>query len=146
MRRRKGTIAAVLSSVWLTGCATSALDMAPERPDRPWVPATTASGEVIAGQPQAPPTAEGYVLPANPTLGKVPSPPTVEGAKVYSLSELIDLAEIEQSGDADCLERGAASRARRRDRRERLPPGYYGNRHRRIPGQQRSSNGARNGL
>jgi outer membrane protein len=93
MRRRKGTIAAVLSSVWLAGCATSALDMAPERPDRPWVPATTESGEVIAGEPQAPPTAEGYVLPANPVLGKVPSPPTVVAGKVYSLSELIDLAE-----------------------------------------------------
>ena len=97
MRRRKGIIAAVLSSVWLAGCATSALDMAPERPDRPWVPATTESGEVIAGEPQAPPTAEGYVLPANPILGKVPSPPTVDAAKVYSLSELIDLAETSNS-------------------------------------------------
>lgn len=93
MRRRKGTIAALLSSVWLAGCATSALKMAPERPDRPWAPPTTASGEVIAGEPQAPPTAEGYVLPANPALGEVPSPSTVDAAKVYSLSELIDLAE-----------------------------------------------------
>src|SRR3984957_10246980 len=67
--------------------------MAPERPDGPWVPATTESGEVIAGEPQAPPTAEGYVLPANPALGRVPSPPTVDAAKVYSLSALIDLAE-----------------------------------------------------
>ena len=93
MRRRDGTIAAVLSSVWLAGCATSALDMAPERSDRPWVPATTKSSEIIAGEPQAPPTAEGYVLPANPALGKVPSPPAVDNTKVYSLSELIDLAE-----------------------------------------------------
>lgn len=93
MRQREGTIAAVLSSVWLAGCATSALDMAPERPDRPWVPATTESGEIIAGEHQAPPTAEGYVLPANPALGKVPSPPSVNAAKTYSLPELIDLAE-----------------------------------------------------
>jgi outer membrane protein len=93
MRRRNGTIAAVVSSVWLTGCATSALDMAPERPDRPWVPATTESGEIIAGEPQAPATAEGYVLPANPVLGQVPSPPSVDTTRIYSLSELIDLAE-----------------------------------------------------
>ena len=93
MRRRNGTIAAVVSSVWLTGCATSALDMAPERPDRPWVPATTESGEIIAGEPQAPATAEGYVLPANPVLGQVPSPPSVDTTRTYSLSELIDLAE-----------------------------------------------------
>jgi outer membrane protein TolC len=93
MRRRKETIAAVLSSVWLASCATSALDMAPDRPDRPWVPATTESGEIVAGEPQAPPTAAGYVLPGNPALGKVPSPPTVDAAKAYSLPELIDLAE-----------------------------------------------------
>jgi outer membrane protein len=92
MRRRSGT-AAILSSVWLAGCATSALDMAPERPDRPWVPATSASGEVIAGKPQAPPTSEGYVLPPNPVLGKVPSPSTTDATKVYSLPDLIDLAE-----------------------------------------------------
>jgi outer membrane protein len=92
MRRRDSTIA-VLSSVWLAGCATSALDMAPDRPDRPWVPATTDSGEIIAGKHQAPPTEEGYVLPANPALGRVPLPPSVDAARRYSLSELIDLAE-----------------------------------------------------
>jgi outer membrane protein len=98
MRRRERRIPAVLSSVWLAGCATSALDIAPERPDRPWVPPTTESGEIIAGKPQAPPTAKDYVLPANPALGKVPSPPGVEAAKVYSLSELIDLAESRNPG------------------------------------------------
>ncbi|MDB5411664.1 MAG: outer rane efflux protein [Rhodospirillales bacterium] len=93
MRRREAAIAAVLSAVWLAGCATSALDMAPERPDRPWVPATTETGEIIAGEHQAPPTAAGYVLPANPALGKVPVPPSVDAVRRYSLSELIDLAE-----------------------------------------------------
>jgi outer membrane protein len=93
MRRREAAIAAILSSVWLAGCATSALDMAPQRPDRPWAPATTEGGEIIAGKPQRPPTAEGYVLPANPVLGQVPSPPSVDAARTYSLSELIDLAE-----------------------------------------------------
>jgi outer membrane protein len=93
MRRCNGTVASVLCSVWLAGCATSALDMAPERPDRPWAPATTESGEIIAGNPPRQPTAEGYVLPANPVLGQVPAPPNVDGARIYSLSALIDLAE-----------------------------------------------------
>jgi outer membrane protein len=93
MRRREAAIAVVLSPVWLAGCATSALDMAPQRHDRPWAPATTEGGEIIAGKPQVPPTAEGYVLPANPVLGQVPSPPVVDAARTYSLSELIDLAE-----------------------------------------------------
>ena len=93
MRWRKEAVAAALSLVWLAGCATSALDMAPERPDRPWVPATAESGEIIAGEPQGRPTAEGYVLPANPVLGKIPSPPSVDTTRIYSLSELIDLAE-----------------------------------------------------
>jgi len=53
MRRREA--AAALSLVWLAGCAASALDMAPERPDRPWVPATTESGEIIAGGPRGRP-------------------------------------------------------------------------------------------
>jgi outer membrane protein len=93
MRRPEQAVAAALSLVWLAGCATSALDMAPERPDRPWVPATTESGEIIAGAPPGRPTAEGYVLPANPVLREVPSPPGVDTTRIYSLSELIDLAE-----------------------------------------------------
>lgn len=92
MRRRDAAIT-VVSSLWLAGCATSALDMAPERADRPWVPATTADGEIIAGAHQAPATAEGYVLPANPALASVPPPPAVDAARRYSLSDLIDLAE-----------------------------------------------------
>ena len=94
MRRREGAVAAAaVCLVWLAGCATSALDMAPERPDRPWVPATTESGEIIAGEPQGRPTADGYVLPANPVLGQVPPPPNVDTTKLYLLPELIDLAE-----------------------------------------------------
>jgi outer membrane protein TolC len=92
MRRLNAAIAAV-SSLWLAGCATSALDMAPERPDRPWVPTTTANGEIVAGAHQAPPTADGYVLPANPALASIPPPPAVDAAKRYSLPELVDVAE-----------------------------------------------------
>jgi hypothetical protein len=45
--RRFDTALAVLSAAWLAGCATSAIEMAPDRPDRPWTPATTESGEII---------------------------------------------------------------------------------------------------
>jgi outer membrane protein TolC len=93
MRRREGAIVAVLSSLWLAGCATSALRMAPERPDRPWTPATTADGEIIAGGRALPGPEGGYVLPADPALGRVPPPPRVDTSKVYSLPDLIDLAE-----------------------------------------------------
>jgi outer membrane protein len=93
-RRHERAIAAVLSSAWLAGCATSALKMAPERPDRPWVPPTTEAGEIIAGAPQGPPTAHGYVLPANPALGQFPAPPSIDAGRNYALPELIDLAEL----------------------------------------------------
>ncbi|MDB5365983.1 MAG: outer rane efflux protein [Rhodospirillales bacterium] len=93
MRRPEGTIVAALASLWLAGCATSALEMAPARPDKPWVPATTASGEIIAGKQPAPATADGYVLPGNSALANVPQPPTIDAGKAYSLPELIDLAE-----------------------------------------------------
>lgn len=60
----------LLLSVLLSGCATSALKMAPERHDRPWRPTTDAEGAIIAGVEAAPepPTSEGYVLPPNHTL------------------------------------------------------------------------------
>jgi outer membrane protein TolC len=94
MRRFNATLA-VLSAAWLAGCATSAIEMAPDRPDRPWTPATTASGEIIPGKkgiPQAA-NAPGYVLPSNSAVASVPPPPSLDGTKVYSLPELIDIAE-----------------------------------------------------
>ena len=93
MRQREKAVACILSSLWLAGCATSALEMAPDRPDRPWVPAVSPDGEIIAGAHQEPSSASGYVLPANPAVAGVPAPLTVDGAKTYSLPELIDLAE-----------------------------------------------------
>jgi outer membrane protein len=87
------TLAAGLISICLGGCATSALDMAPERPDRPWSPVTAAGGEIVAGaRSRAAPT-DDYVLPANSAVAGVPAPPSVDVAKVYSLADLIDLAE-----------------------------------------------------
>jgi len=96
-RSRSGVAAlvAILPAV-LSGCATSAIDMAPDRPDHPWVPATTDTGEIIPGAKAT--TAAGsaspaYLLPANPALASVPTPPNTNPAHAYSLAELIDLAE-----------------------------------------------------
>ncbi len=56
---------------------------------------------------------QGYVLAPNADLATVPATPPVESSKVYTLAELIDMGRIQQSGDADRLERRAARRASR---------------------------------
>ncbi len=76
----------------LTGCATSALKLAPERPDRPWTPATADNGEIVPGRSSAVPVAKGYVLPANPAIA-VPVRPSIDQNHAYTLAELIDIAE-----------------------------------------------------
>lgn len=93
MRGRKSVIVLALSSLWLAGCATSALEMAPARPDQPWTPATTADGEIIAGQRETPNVSGGYVLPANRALAMVSPPPALVPGRAYALPALIDLAE-----------------------------------------------------
>jgi outer membrane protein len=86
-------LSAWLLSAWLGGCATSALNMAPERPDRPWSPVTTAGGEIVAGAKNNATPAHEYVLPANRALAEAPPGPSIDSAKVYGLADLIDLAE-----------------------------------------------------
>ncbi|HEX4183298.1 MAG TPA: TolC family protein [Caulobacteraceae bacterium] len=93
MRRLEAAIAIVGSALWLSGCATSALEMAPERPDRPWAPITSADGEIIAGEKGHANAPDGYVLPLNTALANVPAPPGIDSAKTYDLPDLIDLAE-----------------------------------------------------
>lgn len=92
MRRRDMPIS-LLAVLCLSGCATSALKLAPERPDKPWVPVTTANAEIIPGKQQAPATAAGFVLPGNPALASDDASPSVDAARTYSLPELINLAE-----------------------------------------------------
>jgi outer membrane protein TolC len=80
----------------LAGCATSALDLAPSSPDTPWTPATSARGEIIAGEraPVRQPRNESYVLPANPALASLPAPPPdLDSSHAYTLPELIDIAQ-----------------------------------------------------
>lgn len=85
-----------LAATVTAGCATSALDMAPERPDRPWQPATTAAGEIVPGAPSLPASADGkggYTLPLNTAAATMPPAASLDTAHAYTLPELIDLAE-----------------------------------------------------
>jgi outer membrane protein len=96
MGRPVALIALVLLSLQLAGCATSALIMAPDRPDAPWTPATNPNGEILAGQRASPeqPLNRNYVLPSNSNLAGVPSPASdLERRRPYTLSELIDIAQ-----------------------------------------------------
>lgn len=95
----------------LAGCATSSLEMAPRRADGPWVPATTANGAIIPGETTTTKSAAqseteanpktngqaGYALPANATLASVPAPPDIDHDHAYSLAELIDIAQSNNS-------------------------------------------------
>jgi len=96
MRRPVALIALVLLSLPLAGCATSALNMAPDRPDGPWTPATDPNGGIVAGERAAAdqPASANYVLPPNQALAEVPpATPGLERRRAYSLPELIDIAQ-----------------------------------------------------
>src|ERR1700733_3050482 len=97
MRRPDTAIALVVCAAWLAGCATSAIDMAPDSPDRPWTPATTESGAIIPGEKVAAPAAT-YVLPANANVANVQPPPPLDRQHAYDLAELIDIAESRNPG------------------------------------------------
>lgn len=84
-----------LAATVTAGCATSALDMAPERPDRPWQPSTAATGEIVPGasQPAGAGAQGSYTLPVNSVVATLPQAPALDAAHAYTLPELIDLAE-----------------------------------------------------
>jgi outer membrane protein len=88
-------IALTILSASLTGCATSSIEMAPDRPDRPWVPLTNAAGEIIPGAKAGPEQTPGatYTLPANSELAGAPPPFPLDQDYIYSLAELIDIAQ-----------------------------------------------------
>ncbi len=94
--RRLDSMLALMSLAAVAGCGTPALDTAPERPDRPWQPATGADGAIVFGKAQAMNTANAssYILPPNPALASVvPPPPAIEPGHAYTLAELIDIAQ-----------------------------------------------------
>jgi outer membrane protein len=96
MRRLGAVVAFMLVLVPLTGCATRALVMAPESPDRPWTPTTGPDGEIVARGRHDVEQRESssYVLPSNRTLASIPVPQLdLERRHIYSLPELIDIAQ-----------------------------------------------------
>ncbi|MEW6438685.1 MAG: TolC family protein [Pseudomonadota bacterium] len=91
---RPEIVFALLICCGLCGCATSSLDMAPTRPDKPWTPTTQANGEIVPGAKPQPATANAsYVLPSNAELSEPPPPLLLRQDKAYSLAELIDISE-----------------------------------------------------
>jgi outer membrane protein len=96
MRRPVAFVVFALFSLPLAGCATWALNMAPDSPDRPWTPATTPAGEIVAGEhaPPGKPQTTSYVLPSNEAMAGVPAPQSdLQRHGAYTLPQLIDIAE-----------------------------------------------------
>lgn len=96
MGRPVALIASVLLSLQLVGCATAALNMAPDRPDAPWTAAVNPTGEIVAGEraPTERPPSGNYILPSNSNLAGVPPAYfDLERRRPYALAELIDVAE-----------------------------------------------------
>ncbi len=78
----------------LGGCATSSLEMAPERPDQPWTPETTVDGEIVPGTRAPPPSSDkDFALPANTAAAALQPPQPINASHTYTLPELIDIAE-----------------------------------------------------
>jgi outer membrane protein TolC len=82
---------------FLSGCATSSLNLAPAAPNVPWTPSTRSDGEIVAGAPPsatAPRRNSSYVLPSNAkAAGDAQTPADVDKSHPYTLAELIDLAQ-----------------------------------------------------
>lgn len=78
----------------LGGCATEALNSAPDRPDAPWQPNVSAKGELLPGRhKQGLTLPAGYTLPSNQTITPRPADADISATHTYSLPELIDLAQ-----------------------------------------------------
>jgi outer membrane protein len=96
MSRPRAIIALPLLLLPLAGCASSAIYMAPDRPDSPWTPVTTADGEIVAGGRASPDQRDStsYILPSNRSLAGAPPPRSdLERRHAYSLPELIHIAQ-----------------------------------------------------
>ncbi|MEI9924264.1 MAG: TolC family protein [Bradyrhizobium sp.] len=70
--------------------------MAPGAPDQPWIPETTATGEIVPGSnsvtlPSSP--GKHFVLPPNTEAARLSDPQPIDGKHAYTLPELVDIAE-----------------------------------------------------
>jgi outer membrane protein TolC len=93
---RRPDCLALLAALLLSGCATSALKLAPGRHDRAWHPMTDSGGAILAGEAPSPSEAASndFVLPANHSLETLPAQPNnVDIRHEYDLAELIDIAQ-----------------------------------------------------
>src|SRR5579859_7826183 len=90
--RLRDRLVMMLVGLCVSGCATRDLDLAPERPDRPWN-TPEQSGEIVAAPTSAAAPSQGYVLPPNPAMAKIDPPPALQAGHAYTLGELIDVAE-----------------------------------------------------
>src|ERR1700730_5541486 len=94
MRQFKPSIVAAICLLVLGGCAAWDVDMAPARADKPWVPTTTTTtGEIAPGAEPSIESKASYALPVNTDLTGLPAPLGLDRRRVYSLPELIDIAQ-----------------------------------------------------
>lgn len=95
----KHSIICISLAFLITGCASDALQSAPERPDQPWKPNITAHGALRPGHAAAVskvsklrlPT--GFELPSNRELHPILPTLAAKAGHNYDLPELIDIAE-----------------------------------------------------
>jgi outer membrane protein len=94
---RRGGAFILLLALALGGCAASSLALAPDAPDVPYRPEATSAEAERADSSQLPKTVSSHVrdfgLPPLADLPALPPSPSVIDNHVYSLAELIDLAQ-----------------------------------------------------
>lgn len=95
MRPHERVLIGLIMALAPAGCATDSVELAPTQHDRPWAPSTTTTGEIIAGQKSEASASDKreFVLPANNEMAQLPAPDAYDSAHVYTLAELIDIAE-----------------------------------------------------
>lgn len=85
-----------LNVLFLSGCATQALETAPDRADTPWQPNVSEKGELLPGKATGShglTLPRDFTLPANQTLSPRPADASIQASHSYSLAELIDIAQ-----------------------------------------------------
>lgn len=86
---------AVALVVAATGCATDALNRAPASHSQPWrpsLPPPGSGGEAVADTVSL---KEGFSVPRDPRMAVLPEGPALDEDMVYSLPQLIDIAQRE---------------------------------------------------
>ncbi|RXA94436.1 MULTISPECIES: TolC family protein [Yersinia] len=78
------TCTAMGLSMLMAGCATDRLDLAPTSYSEPWTPDVNAGASVGTSN---------FSVPSNPQVAELPPSPTIKSEHIYSLPELIDIAQ-----------------------------------------------------